>query len=105
MAKNENATMQSVKACKDILAWLFDEHGGRIFNTAGDSVLAEFQSAVSAVKCATEFQKLIAQRNETVSDEYQMVFRTGLNMGEVIIEGINLYGDGVKVAARLEAFC
>ena len=105
MAKNENATMQSLKACKDILARLFDEHGGRIFNTAGDSVLAEFQSAVSAVMCATEFQKLIAQRNEAVSEENQMVFRIGLNMGEVIVEGSNLYGDGVNVAARLEAFC
>ena len=53
--------------------------------------------------CATEFQKLVAQRNETVSEEYQMVFRIGLNMGEVIVEG-RLYGEGVNVAARLEAF-
>ena len=105
MAQNENATIQSLNACKDILSQLFDEHGGRIFNTAGDSVLAEFQSAVSAVICATEFQKLIKQRNESVADEYRMKFRVGLNMGEVIVEGTNLYGDGVNVAARLEAFC
>ena len=105
MAQNENATMQSLKACKDILSRLFDEHGGRIFNTAGDSVLAEFQSAVSALICATEFQKLVKQRNKTVSAENLMTFRIGLNMGEVIVEGTNLYGDGVNVAARLEAFC
>ena len=105
MAKNENATMKSLKACKDVLARLFDEHGGRIFNTAGDSVLAEFQSTISAMVCAKEFQKLIAQRNETVSDENQMIFRIRLNMGEVIVEGSNLYGDGFNVAARLEAFC
>lgn len=54
MAKNENATMQSLKACKEIVARLFDEHGGRLFNTVGDSVLAEFLSAVSAVMCAKE---------------------------------------------------
>ena len=105
MAKNENATMKSLKACKDVLARLFDEHGGRIFNTAGDSVLAEFQSTISAMVCAKEFQKLIAQRNETVSDENQMIFRIRLNMGEVIVEGSNLYGDGFNIAARLEAFC
>ena len=105
MAQNETATIQSLNACKDILSQLFDEHGGRIFNTAGDSVLAEFQSAVSAVICATEFQKLIKQRNESVANEYRMKFRVGLNMGEVIVEGTNLYGDGVNVAARLEAFC
>tara|TARA_B000000565_G_scaffold163434_1_gene123621 strand:+ start:243 stop:1991 length:1749 start_codon:yes stop_codon:yes gene_type:complete len=105
MAQNENATMQSLNACKDILARLFDEYGGRIFNTAGDSVLAEFQSAVSALICSTEFQKLIKQRNNTVTEEYQMMFRIGLNMGEVIVEGTNLYGDGVNVAARLESFC
>ena len=76
--------------------------GGRIFNTAGDSVLAEFQTAVSALICATEFQKQIKRRNLTVSNESRMQFRIGLNMGGVIVEGTNLYGDGVNVAARLE---
>ncbi|MDG2404001.1 MAG: adenylate/guanylate cyclase domain-containing protein [Paracoccaceae bacterium] len=103
MEKNEDATLKSLRACRDILDRLFEEHGGRIFNTAGDSVLAEFQSAVSAVICAAEFQKLIKQRNLTVSAESQMKFRIGLNMGDVIVEGTNLYGDGVNVAARLEA--
>jgi adenylate cyclase len=103
MEKNENATLKSLRACRDILDRLFEEHGGRIFNTAGDSVLAEFQSAVSAVICATEFQKLIKQRNQSVAEASQMRFRLGLNMGDVIVEGTNLYGDGVNVAARLEA--
>ena len=103
MQKNENVTLKSLRACRDILDRLFEEHGGRIFNTAGDSVLAEFQSAVSAVICATEFQKLIKQRNLSMSEESQMRFRIGLNMGDVIIEGTNLYGDGVNNAARLEA--
>ena len=105
MQKNENGTLKNLRACRDILDRLFEEHGGRIFNTAGDSVLSEFQSAVSAVICATEFQKLIKQRNLSMSEESQMRFRIGLNMGDVIIEGTNLYGDGVNNAARLEALC
>ena len=103
MQENENETLKSLRACRDILDQLFEEHGGRIFNTAGDSVLAEFQSAVSAVVCATEFQKLVKQRNLSIPQKSQMRFRVGLNMGDVIIEGTNLYGDGVNNAARLEA--
>ncbi len=105
MAKNEDQTLKSLRLCREILDNLFEEHGGRIFNTAGDSVLAEFQSAVSAVICATEFQKLIKERNASVEADAQMRFRVGLNMGDVIVEGSNLYGDGVNVAARLEALC
>ena len=103
MEINEDETLKSFRTCKDILDKLFAEHGGRIFNTAGDSVLAEFQSAVSAVVCANEFQKLIKERNNSVVDDAKMSFRIGLNMGDVIVEGENLYGDGVNVAARLEA--
>jgi adenylate cyclase len=103
MEKNEDATLKSLRSCRDIMDTLFLEHGGRIFNTAGDSVLAEFQSAVSSVLCATEFQKLIKQRNASVDEKSQMHFRIGINMGDVIVEGTNLYGDGVNVAARLEA--
>jgi len=105
MEANEDQTLQSFRACKEILDKLFEEHGGRIFNTAGDSVLAEFQSAVSAMVCAAEFQKLIKQRNSALDTQSQMNFRIGLNMGDVIVEGDNLYGDGVNVAARLEALC
>ena len=103
MEVNEDQTLQSFRACKEILDKLFLEHGGRIFNTAGDSVLAEFQSAVSAMVCAAEFQKLITQRNNSLDPQSQMIFRIGLNMGDVIVEGENLYGDGVNVTARLEA--
>ncbi len=103
MEKNEDETLRSFRSCRDILDNLFKEHGGRIFNTAGDSVLAEFQSAVSAVICAKEFQKLVRERNANVSEDAAMKFRIGLNMGDVIVEGENLYGEGVNVAARLEA--
>ena len=103
MEKNEDQTLKSFRSCREILDNLFKEHGGRIFNTAGDSVLAEFQSAVSAVVCASEFQKLISERNSSISEDSEMHFRIGINMGDVIVEGDNLYGDGVNVAARLEA--
>jgi len=101
--KNEDQTIKNFRACKKILEDLFKEHDGRIFNTAGDSVLAEFSSAVSAVICATEFQKLMKERNESETTELKMEFRIGINMGDVVVEGDNLYGDGVNIAARLEA--
>jgi len=101
--KNEDQTIKNFRACKKILEDLFKEHDGRIFNTAGDSVLAEFSSAVSAVICATEFQKLIKERNESETVDLKMEFRVGINMGDVVVEGDNLYGDGVNIAARLEA--
>ena len=69
MEINEDETLKSFRACRDILDNLFSEYGGRIFNTAGDSVLAEFHSAVSAVVCASEFQKLIKERNDTLSND------------------------------------
>ena len=104
MEKNEDQTLQTLRACREIIQGLISEHHGRIFNTAGDSVLAEFQSAVEAVLCASEFQRTIKERNSALSDEArQMEFRVGINMGDVVIEGDNLYGDGVNVAARLEA--
>ena len=105
MEVDEDQTLKNFRVCKNILEDLFTEHSGRIFNTAGDSVLAEFSSAVSAVICASEFQKLIQERNNSSSlpQNGKMEFRVGLNMGDVIVEGTNLYGDGVNVAARLEA--
>ena len=103
MEKNENSTLISLRACRQIMNQLFSKYDARIFNTAGDSVLAEFQSAVSAVICAAEFQQMISKRNLSVSEELQMQFRIGLNVGDVIAEGTNLYGEGVNNAARLEA--
>jgi len=103
MEENEDQTLKNLKVCRNIIDGLVEEHHGRIFNTAGDSVLAEFQSAVEAVICASEFQSTIKERNNSVPEEEQMEFRIGINMGDVVIEGENLYGEGVNVAARLEA--
>ena len=103
METNEVQTLKNLKASKKILDNLFLQHGGRVFNTAGDSVLAEFSSAVSAVVCASEFQKLLIERNLSVTKEQKMEFRVGINMGDVVKEDGNLYGEGVNIAARLEA--
>ena len=104
MKKDEDSTLKSFKACKEILEKLFKEHGGIIFNTAGDSILAEFSSAVSAVVCASEFQELIKERNKSEDTLTKLEFRVGINMGDVVKEGSNLYGDGVNIASRLETF-
>ena len=103
MEENEDQTLKNLKVCRSIIDGLVEEYHGRIFNTAGDSVLVEFQSAVEAVISASEFQNTIKERNNSVPEEEQMEFRIGINMGDVVIEGDNLYGEGVNVAARLEA--
>ena len=103
MGENEDRTLRNLKACRSLTDEAIKLNHGRIFGSAGDSVIAEFASPVDAVVAATEFQRNLRDRNEGVSDEDQMLFRVGLNLGDVIIEGDNLYGDGVNVAARLEA--
>ena len=103
MGENEDRTLRNLKACRSLTDEAIKLNHGRIFGSAGDSVIAEFASPVDAVVAATEFQRNLRDRNEGVSDEDQMLFRVGLNIGDVIIEGDNLYGDGVNVAARLEA--
>ena len=103
MGENEDRTIRNLKACRFLTDEAIKLNHGRIFGSAGDSVIAEFASPVDAVVAATEFQRNLRDRNEGVSDEDQMLFRVGLNLGDVIIEGENLYGDGVNVAARLEA--
>ena len=101
---NETQTLKNLKECRNILDNLILKHKGRIFNTAGDSVLAEFSSAVNALECATLFQKKIRDRNSSVTDLENMEFRIGINIGDVVLDGENLYGEGVNIAARLESF-
>lgn len=106
MGDDEAGTLASLRACREIVDAIIAEHHGRIFGSAGDSVLAEFASAVSAVLCAVACQQAIAQRNTQLASEpghLPLVFRIGINTGDVIVEGDNLYGDGVNVAARLES--
>ncbi len=79
------------------------EHEGRIVSTAGDSILAEFSSVVDAVECAAEIQRAMAARNEKVTEDKRIEFRIGVNLGDIIVEGDDIHGDGVNVAARLES--
>jgi adenylate cyclase len=103
MEADESGTVKNLRACEKILTRLFEKHKGRLFNTGGDSFLAEFPSAVSAVECAVEFQKAIKERNSSEKASVKLQFRIGINSGDVIKEKDNLLGDGVNIAARLEA--
>ena len=103
MEKDENATIKSYNACEKILNKLLKKYKGSVFNTAGDSVLAEFPSAVNAVECGVDFQNEIKKRNETDKTDVKLEFRLGINMGDVVKKDNNLMGDGVNIAARLEA--
>ena len=103
MEANESETIINLRECEAILTGLFSKYEGRLFNTGGDSFLAEFPSAVSAVECAVEFQNAIKKRNSTNDPSVKLDFRIGINSGDVVIENENLLGDGVNIAARLEA--
>ena len=105
MDVDEELTLQNIKACRSLIDPIIKEHGGRIFHTAGDSVIAEFNSVVESVNAAIEFQKILSERNDNLTEESQMIFRVGIHLDDVIIEGDNIYGSGVNVAARLEGLC
>jgi TolB-like protein/class 3 adenylate cyclase/Tfp pilus assembly protein PilF len=103
MGADELGTLRRLQAYQAILENLVAVHHGRVFNTAGDSVVADFASAVDAVECALAVQRAIAEENADRPHEEQMRFRIGVHVGDVIVEGSNLYGDSVNIAARLEA--
>src|SRR6267154_742237 len=90
-------------AYRVIIDRLIASHRGRIFNTAGDSVLADFASAVDAVECAVEIQEAVRKENADRPAGEQMRFRIGIHVGDIIVQGDNLFGEGVNIAARLEA--
>ncbi len=103
MENDEAETVKNLRVCEKILIKLFKDFNGRLFSSGGDSFLAEFPSAVSAVDCAVAFQKAIWERNKTDMTNVKLEFRIGINSGDVIKEKDNLLGDGVNIAARLEA--
>jgi len=102
MASNEERAVRVFRGHREIFESLVNLHRGRIFNTAGDALLAEFNSAVEAVRCATEIQAALRTRNEHLAPEEKMQFRIGINLGDVIVQGGDLLGDGVNVAARIQ---
>jgi class 3 adenylate cyclase len=102
MAADEEGTMKILSAHRAVIDGIIEFHEGRIINTAGDSVLAEFASPTDAVRCAVEVQDALKTRNDSLAEERRLHFRIGVNLGDVMVKGDDLLGDGVNVAARLE---
>ncbi|RWD67062.1 MAG: adenylate/guanylate cyclase domain-containing protein, partial [Mesorhizobium sp.] len=103
MGDDEEGTLAQLKAHRHALIDpKINEHRGRIVKTTGDGMLVEFASVVEAVRCAVEIQRGMAERNVTVPAGQRIEFRVGINVGDIIIEGDDIFGDGVNVAARLE---
>jgi adenylate cyclase len=103
MGENEEATLRTLSSHRKLVDSLIEQHRGRFVNSAGDSVLAEFASVVNAVQCAVEIQNMLKAENAEVPPDRRMQFRIGVNLGDVMVEGEQIYGDGVNVAARLES--
>jgi class 3 adenylate cyclase/pimeloyl-ACP methyl ester carboxylesterase len=102
MSEDETGTVRDLKAHQAVVLPLIGRHGGRIIDTAGDGVLAEFPSVIGAAECAIEMQTIMAARNADVPASRRMLFRIGINLGDVIHDDGRIYGDGINVAARLE---
>ncbi|MBI5968379.1 MAG: adenylate/guanylate cyclase domain-containing protein, partial [Deltaproteobacteria bacterium] len=102
MGEDEEWTLRTLNAYKEVMGSLIQQYRGRVVSTAGDSVLAEFASVVDAVQCAVEIQQVLRARNALLPETRRMEFRIGINLGDVIEEGDSIYGDGVNIAARLE---
>ena len=103
MGRDEVGTLRTLTAYRVIIDRLIASHRGRIFNTAGDSLVADFASAVDAVQCAVAVQDAIAKENAARPAGEQMRFRIGVHVGDIMVQGDNLFGDAVNIAARLEA--
>ena len=102
MGEDEEGTLATLKAYREVIDGLIAGHEGRVFGSAGDSVIAEFASAVEAVRCAVNIQRDLEERNADLPDDHRMRFRIGINLGDVMVDGNNLLGDGVNIAARVE---
>ncbi|MBV8918646.1 adenylate/guanylate cyclase domain-containing protein [Bradyrhizobium sp.] len=102
MGLDEVGTARALREHRAVTDALVAKHGGRIVKSMGDSVLLEFPSVVHAVECAVAVQAVMAERNQGVPEDRRMLFRIGINLGDILIEGDDILGDGVNVAARLE---
>jgi adenylate cyclase len=103
MGEDEEATVLTLTAYREVMSTLIQQYNGRVLDSPGDNLLAEFASVVAAVQCAMAVQKEIKARNEKLPENRKMQFRIGINLGDVIQEGEKIYGEGVNVAARLES--
>jgi class 3 adenylate cyclase len=102
MGLDEVGTARTLREHRKVTDALVAKHGGRIVKTTGDGVLLEFPSVVDAVECAVAMQAVMAERNQGVPEDQRMLLRIGINLGDILIEGDDILGDGVNIAARLE---
>jgi adenylate cyclase len=102
MERDEDGTLDRLKAYRTVMSSLTERHNGRIVNTWGDAVIIEFASVTEAVQCAVDIQNELSLRNAELPDLNRMEFRIGINLGDIMVEGDDIYGDGVNVAARLQ---
>jgi class 3 adenylate cyclase len=102
MGEDEEATVRTLTTYREVMAALIQQHQGRVVDSPGDNFLAEFASVVDAVQCAVAIQHELATRNASLPAHRKMLFRIGINLGDVLVEGERIYGDGVNIAARLE---
>ena len=102
MSQDEEATVKTLKQHRLTISGLVSEHRGRVVDSPGDNILAEFGSVVDAVKCAVKIQETLKRKNAELPENRRMEFRIGVNLGDVLDEGDRIYGDGVNIAARLE---
>ncbi len=103
MEMDEVATLENLKACKSTVASFLERHHGRVINWTGDGLLAEFDSVVEAVQCAVEIQRELKAKNDLLDREKRMDFRMGINLGDVMVDNDELFGEGVNIAARLQS--
>ncbi|MEJ2222680.1 MAG: adenylate/guanylate cyclase domain-containing protein, partial [Desulfobacterales bacterium] len=103
MDDDEEATVRTLTTYRTTISDLVQQYGGRVVDSPGDNILAEFKSVVDAVNCAVEIQRDLAGRNAELPNERKMQFRIGVNLGDVIDEKERIYGDGVNIAARIES--
>lgn len=102
MEADEAGTLETLRAYREAMNGLMARHDGRIVNTWGDAVIAEFGSVIEAVQCAIEIQTELSNRNHDLPEDQRMWFRIGINLGDVMVEADSIYGDGVNIAARLQ---
>jgi adenylate cyclase len=102
MGEDEDATIRTLTAYRDLISTLIQKHRGRVVDSPGDNLLAEFLSVVDAVRCAVEIQEELRVRNAELPDSRKMQFRIGINLGDVVEEEGRIYGDGINIAARVE---
>jgi len=103
MGEDEVGTLRTLTTYREVTDSFIQQHRGRVVGTAGDSVLAEFASVVDAMQCAVKIQGELKVRNSELPPNRRMQFRIGINLGDVIVQGEQIYGDGVNIAARIES--